>query len=69
MKSIVEAKKTPTPLDFPKLMYHKINGDVVLFLRDGIGIHLTEPGRIGETGGFTSMYKYEDFYGTVTLSN
>ena len=70
MKSIVEAKQTPVPLEFPKLMKRKSRDEVVLFFSEGIGISLNNTPKLGIPDVFTDCdYAFEDFYGTVTLSN
>lgn len=70
MKSKIEEKQKPEPLPFPKLMKRKHSDVIVLFLSEGIGVRLTPPGTIGKAEVFPDCeYAYEDFYGTVTLSN
>ncbi len=70
MKSEVQFETKKEPLPYPKLMKRGHSDTIVLFFSEGIGVRLTKPGIIGKPEVFPDYeYAYEDFYGTVTLSN
>lgn len=70
MKSEVNFENKKEELPYPKLMKRKHSDNIVLFFSKGIGVKLTLPGTIGKPEVFPDYeYAYEDFYGTVTLSN
>lgn len=69
MKSVVK-NSSQKAIKFPKLMGAK-DGTVVLFWSSNRGMQITHgsDGYIGHHTSCWDMSKFEDFHGSVTLSN
>lgn len=67
IKAVVNENKKAAK--FPKLMVSN-HGEVVLFLREKVGTSVT--GVLTQKGHFSEtwiMGRFQDFHGTITLSN
>ena len=76
MKSEITKNGTPNTLPFPKLMHWNIGGVtitvVLMYDEGGEGVVVyakDDMNYIGEYSADWNMQVFEDFYGTLTLSN